>query len=355
MNYYNEIDLYCVEWLRALIDKGLIPDGVVDSRPIQEIEPSDLKGFKQCHFFAGLGGWAYALELANYDGPVWTGSCPCQPFSAAGKQKGGADERHLWPVWYELIRVCKPPKIFGEQVAAAIKHGWIDLVQSDMEREDYALRFAVLPACSVGAPHIRQRLWFVGDAQFLGSGRDAGTGLEAEGGSEMRSERYHPRSSSAVDRVAHSERAGREGGLPGRENTGREVGDGEPLRGGNGGVANPSSKGAEGVLREESSSRSQAGPEFEGRSGIGMAHTPAQGLPVGRRGSSAQSRQIKQLERLCSAWESEWVPCKDGKQRPVKPGVRLLAHGVPSRVAKLRAIGNAICPQTAAAFVLACH
>jgi DNA (cytosine-5)-methyltransferase 1 len=86
MNYYNEFDPYAAQWLRNLIEAGHIPQGEVDSRSIKDVKASDLSGFVQCHFFAGLGGWSRALRLAGWpkDRPVWTGSCPCQPFSAAG-------------------------------------------------------------------------------------------------------------------------------------------------------------------------------------------------------------------------------------------------------------------------------
>ncbi len=163
MNYYNEIDPGAAAWLRELIADGQIPAGEVDERSIWDVRPGDLRGFTQCHFFAGIGGWAPALKLAGIPGDreVWTGSCPCQPFSSAGKGSGVTDERHLWPAWFHLIRECRPDLIFGEQVSAAIGHGWLDLVQDDLAGEGYDLAAFVIPACGVGAPHIRQRLWFV--------------------------------------------------------------------------------------------------------------------------------------------------------------------------------------------------
>lgn len=161
--YYNEIDPFAAEWLRNLIKSKHIADGEVDTRNISDVSPENLSGFDQCHFFAGIGGWSCALRLAEWpdDRPVWTGSCPCQPFSTAGNQKAQKDERHLWPIWESLIRKCKPPVIFGEQVASAITHGWLDDVYQGLEAQDYAVGSAVLPACSVGAPHRRDRLFFV--------------------------------------------------------------------------------------------------------------------------------------------------------------------------------------------------
>src|ERR1043165_6788849 len=117
--YYNEINREAAAWLRELIKAKVIADGDVDERDVRDVCPRDLDGFVQCHFFAGIGVWSYALRLAGWpdDRPVWTGSCPCQPFSSAGKKAGFQDERHLWPAWAGLIGERSPRTIFGEQVA----------------------------------------------------------------------------------------------------------------------------------------------------------------------------------------------------------------------------------------------
>ena len=180
MNYYNEIDRHAAAWLKELIKENLIPTGHVDTRSITEVKAHELKPYTQCHFFAGIGGWSYALELAGWpaDRPVWTGSCPCQPFSAAGKGKGAGDERHLWPVFARLIRECRPERVFGEQVAQSVGFGWLDGVCADLEAEGYAVGAVVLGAHSVGAPHIRQRLYWVADSESARSSpRSIGTAL----------------------------------------------------------------------------------------------------------------------------------------------------------------------------------
>lgn len=165
MNYYNENDPYVAQWLRNLIEAGHIPKGHVDERSIIDVRPDELAGFVQCHFFAGIAGWSLALKLAGWpaDREVWTGSCPCQPFSAAGKGTKQSDERHLWPYWYGLIREQHPTTIFGEQVDDAVADGWLDDAFLDLESEAYACAAAILPACSVAAPHERQRIYFVAD------------------------------------------------------------------------------------------------------------------------------------------------------------------------------------------------
>ena len=178
MNYYNDIDSFSAAWLRELIADGLIPNGDVDERSIADIEPADLRGYTQCHFFAGIGGWSRALRLAGWpdDRPVWTGSCPCQPFSIAGKGAGFDDERHLWPAFFALIAECRPPAVFGEQVASKLGREWLAGVRLDLEALGYAVGCADLCAASVGAPHIRQRLfWVAGTTNGDRGGRECAT------------------------------------------------------------------------------------------------------------------------------------------------------------------------------------
>jgi DNA (cytosine-5)-methyltransferase 1 len=171
MNYYNEYDKKAAAWLRELIKAGLIPAGTVDERSIVDVQPEELTGYTQCHFFAGIGGWSLALQLAGVgpDVPVWTGSCPCQPFSSAGKGRGTDDERHLWPEFASLIRECKPATVFGEQVASKAGREWFDGVSTDLEDMGYAAAAADLCAAGVNAPHIRQRLFWVADSEGAGT------------------------------------------------------------------------------------------------------------------------------------------------------------------------------------------
>ena len=182
--YYNEIDPFAADWCEALIRAGHIAPGLVDRRSITEVQPDDLREFTQCHFFAGIGGWSLALRLAGWDDrrPVWTGSCPCQPFSVAGAGRGTADERHLWPEFRRLIAECRPATVFGEQVASRAGRNWLAGVRADLEALDYAVGAADLCAASVGAPHIRQRLWWVADADQGQRGRLAdGEGRHHDG------------------------------------------------------------------------------------------------------------------------------------------------------------------------------
>lgn len=192
--YYNEIDPYAAQWLRNLIKAGHIADGEVDERSIEDVRPNELAGFTQCHFFAGIGVWSYALRLAGWsdDRSVWTGSCPCQPFSSAGKGLGFADERHLWPAFHHLIAECKPSIVFGEQVASKDGLEWLDTVQTDLENENYAFAAADLCAAGYGAPHVRQRLFFFAHAHSYRHGLEAFSderGLRMANSSSQRSGR----------------------------------------------------------------------------------------------------------------------------------------------------------------------
>lgn len=160
--YYNEIDPYAAQWLRNLIAAGHIASGVVDERSIEDVHPADVREFTQCHWFAGIAVWSLALRRAGWpdDRPVWTGSCPCQPFSKAGKGLGFADERHLWPAWHWLIQECGPGMVLGEQVSDAVKKGWLDLAATDMEGIGYAIGALRFRSSDVGEPIGRRRIYF---------------------------------------------------------------------------------------------------------------------------------------------------------------------------------------------------
>ncbi len=163
--YYNENDQLVAMWLRELIKAGLIADGEVDERSIADVSADDLRGFVQCHFFAGIGGWSYALRLAGWpdDRAVWTGSCPCQASSSA--THGRSVAREWWPEWQRLLAIWRPAVVFGEQVVRA---SWVDLMAADLEHLGYRVGAAILPAFCVGHDHRRERVYFAGDTDRHG-------------------------------------------------------------------------------------------------------------------------------------------------------------------------------------------
>lgn len=170
MNYYNEWDKPTALWLEELIRQGLIPKGDVDTRSITEVKAHEVKHYTQRHWFAGIGGWAFALKLAGWpeNEPIDTGSCPCQPISSAGKGAGHTDERHLWPEFHGLIRELAPSTVIGEQVANEDGLEWIDGVSLDLEELGYDVASADLPAASGGLHHKRQRFFFFANSDRSG-------------------------------------------------------------------------------------------------------------------------------------------------------------------------------------------
>ena len=205
MIIYNDNDQFAVRWLRELIKDDLIPSGVIKSRSITELRPAELSAYTQVHLFAGIGGWAYALRLAGvpHDFPIWTASCPCQPLSGAGLRKGHADERHLWPAVFRLIAQCCPPIIVGEQVASRDGREWFAGIRADLETLGYACGAADLCAASVGAPHIRQRLYWMANAN---NARECATTITIQ-----QKHRTDVSGSSANNRVADASGARRKG------------------------------------------------------------------------------------------------------------------------------------------------
>ena len=324
--YYNEFDPFAAEWLRELIKAGHIAPGVVDTRSIEDVSPADLDGFTQCHFFAGIGVWSHALRSAGWPDsrPVWTGSCPCQPFSAAGKGGGFADERHLWPAFHHLIRIHRPVVVFGEQVASKDGLNWIDLVHADLEGEGYACGAVDSCAAGFGAPHIRQRMYWVADAEGGGrrekqqddGRRDAGNGegktlLLAGNSSHHRSRPTN----------GHWRDAGADSGVIGLADA--PMFQREPVTDINAASVQPSS------TREK---------RLLDGSGVGSA---------GLRGVGHS-----QPGPTNGHWrDADWLLCRDGKWRPVEPGTFPLVAGAPNRVGRLRGYGNALVAPQAQAFI----
>jgi DNA (cytosine-5)-methyltransferase 1 len=106
-------------------------------------------------------------DIRNLDGnkiknlDLLTGGFPCQPFSFAGKRRGNADDRYLWPEMLRVIREARPRWIVGENVAGIINLA-LDQVLADLENENYTCQAFVIPAAAVEAPHRRDRVWIVG-------------------------------------------------------------------------------------------------------------------------------------------------------------------------------------------------
>jgi len=404
--YYNEIDPYAAQWLRNLIAAGHIAPGDVDERSIEDVFPDELAGYTQCHFFAGIGLWSLALRKSGWpdDRPVWTGSCPCQSFSSAGKGKGFDDERHLWPAWFELIRECRPRVIFGEQVASADVIGRSNketrprvptLVSAQtpgqgfspsrqgaiFEKED-RVQFRQPFAGNSGTD--RQRILRVNGSAFeFGWGEDVGQPItgqddsiegvclpEYQGGLPRDEQRYgglgraengRISDNDPVKAAAEIKRIIREiGGWDQEENGCSWIDvisiDLEEAHYSLGAVNTPAcGVGAPHIRQrlwfvaerladaDEHGSYRAAGHEaFEGENGAG------DGVLVGG-GEGLRDPGSGPTNGVWSA--ADWLFCRDGKCRPVEPGTFPLADGYPNRVGKLRAYGNAINVEVAKTFI----
>jgi DNA (cytosine-5)-methyltransferase 1 len=335
VHYYNEFDPFPAAWLRNLGKAGHIPDGTVDERSIVDVQAKDLNGVHQAHFFAGVGGWPLALKLAGWPErwPVWTGSCPCQPFSVAGAKKGTADKRHLWPDFFRLIRECRPSVVFGEQVASPAGRKWLSGIQADLEGVGYAVGRADVCAAGVGAPQIRQRLWWVASA----AGWKPGDG-EIQRGGEHGFGSQDDRFGGRPDRAVRAEEV-QLLGLVGPA--------GERLNG----SQDPAGP-ARGRCPEDASSPSRmGGSRGAGSGGNGRAVLAEE---TQSRGEGQEAWYIPDKPLASGFWAHfDAIPCRDGVYRRVEPGTFPLAHGVPARVGKLRAYGNAISPELAAEFIKA--
>jgi DNA (cytosine-5)-methyltransferase 1 len=336
MNYYNEYDRNAAAWLRELIAQGHLPPGHVDERSILEIKPDDLAGFDQCHFFAGIGGWALALRWAGLGDAsgIWTGSCPCQPLSCAGQRKGHADERHLWPAFHDLIAKRKPATVFGEQVASKDAREWFSGGRLDLEDLGYACGGADLCAAGVGAPHRRQRIFWVADSD----GRD-----EGHGGLQRGREHGQRPAHGGVVRLAN---AGHEQ-MRGTAGTGEATGGRTLAKGSGCGPA-----GGVADAEHDGGWADKPGREAQERGADGRAC----GLGNSTGGGCGERRDAAQPGRGGHADRAGWarcdiLPCRDGKARRVEAGTFPLADGIPGRMGLLRGYGNAIVPALAKEFI----
>jgi DNA (cytosine-5)-methyltransferase 1 len=397
MNYYNEHDPKAAAWLRELIAFGHIPAGIVDERDIQKVKYDELTDYTQCHFFAGIGGWPLALRLAGWPDnlSVWTGSCPCQPFSSAGKQQGEKDERHLWPDFRRLIEAGKPAIAFGEQVASKAGREWLAGIRTDLEALAYEVGAADLCAAGVGAPHIRQRIFWVADATGQRwhrgelDGNETGWGLAANSSTACGladSDKLHgdrtghgsshdggeQRCAGPIQGQHHLRRMADSAGVSGPQQQHQSRGRlwwGPPTEyssecAGPCGLENPDDRrcnpgsrekpkvaqreGGNGIIEQRGGSCGvvhSSGAELEG-----YARDGNNGNKPGRIGSQSSGPTTAPSR----PWDSfDILPCTDGKARRVESGTFPLADGIPGRVGLLRGYGNAIVPEAAAQFVMA--
>lgn len=382
--YYNEIDPFAAQWLRNLIAGGHIAPGEVDERSIEDVTPDDLRGFTQCHFFAGIGVWSHSMRLAGWpdDKPVWTGSCPCQPFSAAGKGDGFDDERHLWPHFFHLISECRPQHVFGEQVASGNANTWFDLVQADLEGVGYAFGLVPFTSAGIGAPHIRERAYWVANADSVISDRRGnvwapGRDEYSNSGDDVRladanHDRQQPGQGIGCRCICAEQgidigRSRKIGGLGNTDLTRLEGLSGNDSAAGRERATGPDAAPGvlDGLANTESSGRRERIENIAGVR-IGNAEEGTTGRFTEHGGMVDEFRPLE----VNGFWrDADWLLCRDGKWRPVEPGTFPLVDGAAARmgrvesgvarvassnrVGRLKGYGNAINAQAAAEFIRA--
>jgi len=286
------------------------------------------------------------------------GGFPCQPFSHAGKQRAQDDPRHLWPEMFRLIRECRPTWIVGENVTGLIKLG-LDEVLSDLEGEGYATRTFNIPACAVGAPHLRQRLWIVahsdsesepdksldgqeGERQ-LGFGFMANPdGRRCTGRREHEKQPYQASSASEVmadpkkvhgqwSDIQGSQQWQDKGSLGERSSTLANTKSGKSDRRKRRNLAKAAAKGRCIDSSIEPSSQDVADTDTTRREGrIPRGADPKREDQSGHLGCDGSAHG--------QSGENWWT---------VEPNVGRVAHGIPNRVSQLRSLGNSIVPQIA--------
>jgi DNA (cytosine-5)-methyltransferase 1 len=368
MNFYNEFDKNAAAWIKNLVARKHIPDGVVDERSITEVCAKDIVGYRQCHWFCGIAGWAEAFRLAGISNRrgAWSASLPCQPLSSAGKQRGAEDERHLWPEFYRLVSECGPAVIFGEQSGSKLGREWLDGISLDLEELGYAVASSDLSAASVGAPHIRQRIYWGAirlehasgnrwQQRWTESGGRSTVGRCGDGGLADTSTAecdWWDQSSWQHGRTLHTADSGKHGGLADTEHDSRrakhvdESGRREPQktdtaeRAGVGRMGNTASN------NERGDQQRRPGPAFgisTGGSGPRLGNAIGSGLEghAGHGNHSSESRRLDEGTVGSVAETDPWgdwytVLCRDGKTRRIGTSVQPLVDGVPRSMGSLQ-------------------
>ena len=337
------------------------------------------------------------FEADGIESPdIITGGFPCQPFSVAGKQKGTDDDRHLWPEMFRIIKAFKPRFVIGENVPGIvnIQDGVVfETVCTDLESQGYEVQPFNIPAAAVGAPHQRKRIWIIAtlaDSVSNDERREISRSYEEKG----RVQEEH-RSKDSASRIfsGTSEIRKSNNGYETMENSGRTLRQGSSIRKKNedevgkenanqhqrssssseSNVANADTRLSDGQ-KKELQSRGQA--SISSREGENVTDTKSissdgreyrehqekrSGQRKIRRESSEElantdSERLEGLGQSRSQFNetSSSTSCSEERQGQVgqgwwefEPNVGRVAHGVPGRVHRLKALGNSIVPQIA--------
>lgn len=241
-------------------------------------------------------------DITKLDGKEYAGSIdvicggfPCQPFSVAGKQRGKDDNRYLWPEMLRIVSEAKPTWFIGENVPGIINLA-LEQVCTDLEAQGYEVQTLIIPACAVNAPHKRSRTWII-----------AHTNRENESNMPL----------NVAERLASNAQ------YSGWNATAQQGSDGETICG----------------IKKGKESTSESERIYISAS---MAYSNSEGL----QGWDVTGSYTKKNPRIKSRSQSKRNSPEDrSKQWDVESSVGRVVNGVPGRVDRLRALGNAVVPQ----------
>jgi len=279
---------------------------------------------------------------------IITGGYPCQPFSVAGRKKGEEDPRHLWPEYFRLVKECRPTWVIGENVGGHIKLG-LDTVLENLESEGYAVRTFSIPASAVGANHKRERVWIMAYSERNDNQRQV-SGINGE---EKKISREHREDNSTTRKFSRTSSI-RETNNGNVEDTRRSLWQGSELQRQN---ENETREGHANQSERSSSSSKTNVADTESISSYGREVREHQKKSGEKRtigietGGISSNGSNTNSERLQGQWSEHQLSESQGEEQigwdgwwEFEPDVGRVAHGVPSRVDRLKGLGNSLVP-----------
>jgi len=291
---------------------------------------------------------------------IITGGFPCQPFSIAGKQKGTSDDRHLWPEMFRIIKTFQPRFVIGENVRGIvnIQDGLVfETVCTDLESEGYEVQPFNIPAAGVGAPHRRERIFFLAIREDVANtiGNDEGEEISRGNGEEdfvqeeHRKNDHSSRFSSGASAIRSSDH-GHETDVANAESISSDVrgheqhqgernGQGKIRRTSSSDVADTDTRFGNGENQKIQSGGKTSDTSSAGK-GTDVADTDTERL----QGAEQPETYTRKTETQFSTTQSSEAA---GDFWIVEPNVGRVAHGISGRVYRLKGLGNSIVPQIA--------
>ena len=307
------------------------------------------------------------------------GGIPCQPFSLAGKQKGKEDDRHLWPYMYAIVKSKKPTWVIVENVGGFVNVA-LDDVCLDLETQGYATQSFIIPACSVEAPHKRDRIWILGKytSEFEKPLVDTDeVRLEQHNSAQKEIIRGSETSTTTTSNdVANAQSNGEDGVLRTTESEhdqgdtrmeSSSSSDGRSERGISQDVADPKLVSSDSIsdsgsnTKTESEQGQKTGNLDRSSGRQDVAYSNSEGLEGSEEAGDTQKSR-EEREQLASRQDSslskghtqselggvaDGIPTRlDGHLGfEQEPNIPRVATGIPDRVNRLKALGNSIVPQ----------